>query len=69
MAELLYWDISRETAVRAGAYRYIYARQGVAISAQDAIIAAVAVEIGATVLTANPKHFPMLEVVTTTLRT
>ena len=68
MDELFYWEISREAAVQAGAYRYDYARQGVSIGIQDAIIAAVAVEIGATILTDNPKHFPMPEVSTRSLR-
>ena len=68
MNALRYWDISRAAATQAGAYRYTYARRGIAINTQDAIIAAVAVEIGATVLTDNPKHFPMPEVSTRSLR-
>jgi predicted nucleic acid-binding protein len=56
---LQFWPTSRGAAILAGAYRYAFARQGRAISAPDALIAAVAVEVGATVVTNNVKDYPM----------
>lgn len=63
-----YWPISRGAAVRAGAYRYDFARQGLALSVNDALTAAVAREQYATVITDNAKHFPMGDVATLSLR-
>jgi predicted nucleic acid-binding protein len=66
---LRYWHISREAAVRAGQDRYRHARQGTAISLPDALVAAVAREHGAVVVTENPRHFPMPDVQVLSLRT
>lgn len=59
---LHYWDITRAAAKRAGIYRYTFARQGRAIATADALIAAVAVEVGATIITSNVKDYPMDDV-------
>ena len=56
-----HWNITREIAVQAGVYRYAYVRLGRAISTPDALIAATALAIGATLLTNNVRHFPMPE--------
>jgi predicted nucleic acid-binding protein len=58
-ASLAYWPISIDAAMRAGQDRYRYARQGKAIAMTDALIAAVAREHHAILVTRNVKHFPM----------
>ena len=58
---LRYWDITRDTVIRAGGYRHASARSGQAISLPDALIAAVAWQERATIVTANARHFPMAE--------
>ncbi len=65
---LHYWDILRETAQRAGAYRHDFARRGQAISVADALIAAVARQENAAIVTDNAKDFPMEGVVILALR-
>ena len=54
-----YWDISLDAAIQAGTWRYDYARRGIALSMTDVLIAAVAVEVNAVVVTDNARHFPM----------
>jgi tRNA(fMet)-specific endonuclease VapC len=49
-------------ARQAGAWRYLYARRGVALATTDVLIAAVAVERGATIVTGNVKDYPMPDV-------
>jgi predicted nucleic acid-binding protein len=48
-----------DAAVMAGALRYDFARRGIQIAVPDALIAAVALEHGATLVTANAKDFPV----------
>ena len=62
--ELTYWDTTREVARQAGIYRYEYARGGQTILTADALIAATAAAVGATLVTDNVKHFPMPEIET-----
>ena len=57
LSEFLYWDISHEAAVLAGAYRQALARQGKTLKLPDAIVAAVATTLGATILTDNVNDF------------
>jgi predicted nucleic acid-binding protein len=57
-----YWEISRGAATRAGIYRYAFARAGQTITTADALIAAVAWERAAVLITRNAKDFPMLDV-------
>ena len=59
LATLPHWVITREAAERAGSYRYDLARQGRALSLADALLAAVAQEHGAVLITENTKDFPM----------
>jgi predicted nucleic acid-binding protein len=68
LSSLTYWDISRQAALRAGQDRYSFARQGVTISTTDALLAAVARENGATLVTSNLKDFPMEDVALLSLR-
>jgi predicted nucleic acid-binding protein len=53
--------IPYEAAVRAGRWRYEFARQGIALSITDMLIAATAVQYSATLVTGNARHFPMPE--------
>jgi predicted nucleic acid-binding protein len=59
IAALPYWEISIEAAMHAGQYRYAFARTGQRITITDALLAAVAQEQGATLVTGNVKEFPM----------
>lgn len=54
-----YWDISRSAAIQAGEWRYDFARQGITLSLVDALIAAVAMDVNAVLVTGNATHFPM----------
>jgi len=58
---LVYHDVTREIAERAGALRYQWGRKGKTLSLADATIAAAALHHGLTLLTDNEKHFPMPE--------
>jgi predicted nucleic acid-binding protein len=61
--EFEYWDISREAAIRAGAFRDALRRKGTTLQLADALIAAVAATRGAIILSDNVKHFlPITEV-------
>lgn len=62
ISSLTYWDISRQAAMRAGQDRYSFARTGVTITTTDALLAAVAREYEAILVTNNLKDFPMEDV-------
>ena len=53
------FEITQHVAKEAGRYRYEFARQGVTLTIADALIAATAVEETATLVTVNPRDFPM----------
>jgi predicted nucleic acid-binding protein len=59
LSALLFWPISYSASVQAGTWKYAFARQGVQIGLMDALVAAVADEVGATIVTSNGRHFPM----------
>jgi predicted nucleic acid-binding protein len=59
VTSLAYCPISFDAAMRAGQDRYRYARQGIAIATTDALLAAVAREQNAVLVTGNVKDFPM----------
>jgi predicted nucleic acid-binding protein len=59
---LLLWPISLAAAKQAGRFRYDFARRGITLSTTDALVAAVAREVGATLVTSNVKDYPMDEV-------
>lgn len=58
---LQYLPISPRAARHAGEFKRDYARRGVTLNLGDVIIAAVAIEEQATLLTDNVKDFPMRE--------
>lgn len=55
---------SRVAAEQAGTWRWSFARQGISLSTTDCLIAAVALDHQAAVLTGNVRDFPMPEIVT-----
>ena len=59
---LSYWDITREEALHAADHRYTFARRGRTLNTADVLIAAVAWEQNATLVTANVRHFPMSDI-------
>jgi len=65
---LVHWDVTREIAIRAGVYRYEFARGGCALHIPDALIAATAATVGAVLVTDNVKDFPMRDVQTLSVR-
>jgi len=65
---LAFWDLTIEVAVRAGGYRYEFARRGLPLSTTDALIAAASVAHGAILVTDNPKDYPMDDVRLLSLR-
>ena len=65
---LHFWPISSDAAIQAGRWRWEFARRGTALSLPDALIAAVAWRVGATVITNNLKDFTMPEISAISLR-
>jgi predicted nucleic acid-binding protein len=59
---LEYWEITPVVSVRAGRYRYEHARRGRQIATADALIAAVAADQDAVLVTHNVKDFPMPDI-------
>ena len=51
--------VDGDVADRAGRWVYQYARQGVQLSLPDALIAATAFLHNLTLVTTNPRHFPI----------
>jgi tRNA(fMet)-specific endonuclease VapC len=60
---LLLWPVSLAAAKQAGRFRYDFARRGISLSTTDTLIAAVAREHRATIVTSNVKDYPMDDVV------
>ena len=58
-ASLTFYPISYEASIQAGKWRASFRARGIQLSTTDTLIAAVASEVGAIVLTSNVKHFPM----------
>ena len=67
-APLPYWHISAEAAARAGIDRKNASERGLTLSVTDCLIAAVAREQQAIVLTSNSKDYPMKDVQVISLR-
>ncbi|MGH9770125.1 MAG: type II toxin-antitoxin system VapC family toxin [Candidatus Acidiferrales bacterium] len=61
LSSLVWYEITRAVARRAGRLRFDWARQGATLSLADTLIAATALEHGLTLITDNRKHFPMPE--------
>lgn len=68
MTSLTYWDMTREAAIRAGQDRFEFLRQGRTLSTPDALIAAMAQELRATLITENTKDYPTTDVTLLSLR-
>ena len=58
-ASLTYWEMTEQTARIAGMYCYELSRSGTTLTTTDALIAAVALQEHATLLTSNLKHYPI----------
>ncbi len=61
LAVLAFYPITGEASRMAGRWRRFYARKGITLNLSDALIAAVAVENGLTLVTRNRRHYPMDE--------
>jgi predicted nucleic acid-binding protein len=61
LRSLEYYEVSWEIARRAGILKRDYARKGVTLGIADATIAAVALDYQLTLITDNPRHYPMKE--------
>jgi predicted nucleic acid-binding protein len=59
VAGLQLWPMDFDTGVVAGRYRLAFRKRGGTLPPMDTLIAAVAFQRDATVLTANVRHFPM----------
>ncbi len=59
--DLLTHPLDRETADRAGELLRAWQSKGVTLSGPDAVIAASALQVGAILVTTNPRHYPMPE--------
>ncbi len=59
LSRFLTYDLEADIADRAGDYLREYRSQGKTLSVPDAIIAATAIQRGLTLVTFNPKHFPI----------
>lgn len=53
-----FYPITWMSAKEAGRYRFHFARLGITLSMMDCLIAATAVQEGATLITRNVRHFP-----------
>src|SRR5262249_38703519 len=61
-ASLRFWEMGRSAVRQAGVYRYDFARQGTILSTTDTLVAAVAKEQPAVLVTNNVKDYPMQEI-------
>ncbi|MHB8947014.1 MAG: PIN domain-containing protein [Bacillota bacterium] len=61
LSVLAFFPITAASSRMAGCWRQSYVRRGVTLNLSDALIAAVAVENGLTLVTKNRRHYPMAE--------
>ena len=61
-AALPYWEATLEAAKQAGIWRYEFARKGIPLSTTDLLLAAVANQKEAVLMTNNVKDYPMGEI-------
>jgi predicted nucleic acid-binding protein len=59
LSGLQFLPTTEAAAQQAGIWRYEFARRGLTLATTDTLIAAVALEHGASVVTGNVRHFPM----------
>jgi tRNA(fMet)-specific endonuclease VapC len=62
IGSLRYWGITKDAARQAGRFRYEFARKGIILTTTDTLVAAVAQEREAVVVTSNVKDYPMKEI-------
>ena len=62
LSALTSWEVDFEDGLKAGQYRWEFARQGRAISTADALIAAVAGPQRAIIVTGNVRDYPMPDI-------
>lgn len=62
LSTLEFWDISYRAASRAGEYRFAFGRQGRTIHLPDSLLAGVAYDLGAVLVTSNARDFPMSDI-------
>ena len=62
LGSLHYWDITREATASAGSDRYRFARQGQQLATTDVLIATVARQHKAVIVTDNLKDYPMTDI-------
>ena len=65
---LSYWHIGFDVAVQAGTYRKTASEAGRTLATTDSLLAALARDKGATLLTSNIKDYPMEDVRVLSLR-
>jgi predicted nucleic acid-binding protein len=65
---LAYWEITRDGATKAGHDRHGFLQRGQTLSTTDALVAAVAREQQATLVTDNTNDYPMTDIVLLSLR-
>jgi len=58
-ASLTFCAISFDASIQAGKWRASFRARGIQLSTTDTLVAAVAAELGAIVLTSNVRHYPM----------
>jgi tRNA(fMet)-specific endonuclease VapC len=68
LLSLSYWHISFDVAAQAGTYRKTASESGRRLSTTDSLLAALARDKGATLLTSNIKDYPMRDVRILSLR-
>lgn len=66
-ASVSFWPPTLVSARQAGVWRHEYRRRGITLKTMDMLVAAVASEAGAILLTANVRDFPMPEIRVTRL--
>lgn len=62
ITSLTYWDVTPEAAMRAGQDRYMFARAGASIGVADSLVAAVARQQDALLVTGNVKDYLMSDI-------
>jgi predicted nucleic acid-binding protein len=62
LTALRWWEVTPPAAAYAGFYRYDFARRGVQLDMPDAVIAAVARDWSAVLVTGHVREFPMTDI-------
>jgi len=58
---LEYYELTKDIADQAGEYKRTHQKKGIVLSVPDVAIAATAIIYNLTLITGNPKHYPMPE--------